>query len=49
MKKILLTPFLLFAVLSMVACGGGSDDSPDTPAPGGNGRGRRPGTVHQEY
>lgn len=59
MKKILLIPFLLFAALSMAACGGGSDEPftpeqpeqpenpgggndsdnhPDTPAPGGNGR-----------
>lgn len=59
MKKLLLIPFLLFAVLSMAACGGGSDEPftpeqpeqpenpgggddsdnhPDTPAPGGNGR-----------
>lgn len=56
MKKILLIPFLLFAALSMSACGsgsgepltpeqleqlenpGGSDDNPDTPTPGGNGR-----------
>lgn len=30
MKKILLIPFLLFAVLSMAACGGGSDE-PFTP------------------
>ena len=30
MKKILLIPFLLFAALSMAACGGGSDE-PFTP------------------
>ena len=59
MKKILLIPFLLFAALSMTACGSGSDepftpeqleqsenpgggddsdDNPDRPVPGGNGR-----------
>lgn len=42
MKKILLIPFLLFAVLSMAACGGGSDEpfTPEQPEqpenPGGN-------------
>lgn len=50
MKKLLLIPFMLLAVLSMAACGGGDDEpftpeqpggddnEPDTPTPGGNGR-----------